>query len=353
MGLSHGVADAAAGFLLGILPHQTSWQQTSLLILLYNLLAFGHQPIAGIVTDRWQCPRAAVWVGLGCLVLAVLLSQYQPQGAIMLAGIGSAAFHVGGGALATLSTPHQTLGAGLFTAPGVVGLAIGGALGIANDSAQGTLILLLLSCSGALLACKLPTISYSCEIDHPKAFQFPAKNQNPKSQIQNLEFVDRDWLLLVLLSAIALNSVVWTGFQFLLLGKTSVLVAVAIAAAIGKLGGSILAEWWGWRRWSISALILAIPLLVLGESHLVTLLPGVALLQSTVPVTLTATVCLMPHQPATASSLALGLAIIVSGILVLGGVSVMLGITGTVIGGVVLTIAAIAWSIREQEQIEN
>jgi FSR family fosmidomycin resistance protein-like MFS transporter len=336
-----------------MLPHQMSWQQTSLLILLYNLLAFGHQPIAGVVTDRWQRPRVAVWVGLGCLVLAVLLSQPQPQVAIVLAGIGSAAFHVGGGALATLATPNQTLGAGLFTAPGVVGLAIGGALGIANYPAQGMLILLLLGLSGVLLPCKLPTVHDSAEISHHKASQLSAKNPNPKSPIQNPKSIDRDWLLLVLLSAIALNSVVWTGFQFFLLGKTSVLIAMAIAAAIGKLGGSILAEMWGWRRGSISALVVAMPLLILGESHLVALLAGVALLQSTVPVTLTATVRLMPQQPATASSLALGLAIVISGVLVMGGVTVALGMTATVICGVPLTIVAIAWSMREPEQLEN
>ena len=49
-----------------------------------------------------------------------------------LAGIGSAAFHVGAGALTLRSCGGRSDGAGLFAAPGVVGLAIGGALAVSG-----------------------------------------------------------------------------------------------------------------------------------------------------------------------------------------------------------------------------
>lgn len=46
-------------------------------------------------------------------------------------------FHVGGGAIAVWETPQSTLGAGLFATPGVVGLAVGGGLGLAEYEGTG------------------------------------------------------------------------------------------------------------------------------------------------------------------------------------------------------------------------
>jgi len=74
-----------------------------------------------------------------------------------------------------------------------------------------------------------------------------------------------------------------------------------------------LADWLGWQRWAVVALLVATPLLVFGGQNLGTLLPGVALLQSVTPLALAATGKLRPQQPATAADLALGLAIAIGG----------------------------------------
>jgi len=120
-------------------------------------------------------------------------------------------------------------------------------------------------------------------------------------------------LILLLLAAIALRSSIWNVFQFLLEGQLTVLLALAAAAATGKLLGGILADWLGWQRWAVVAILVATPLLVFGGQNLVTLLPGVALLQSVTPLALAATGKLLPQQPATAAGLALGLAIAIGG----------------------------------------
>ncbi len=133
-----------------------------------------------------------------------------------------------------------------------------------------------------------------------------------------------DWVMLLLLSAIALRSTVWTSFQFILQARLAPIILMAIAAAGGKVLGGISAERWGWRPWTVTSLSIATILLALGGENLFTLLPGLALLQSSIPITLAATARLMPQKPATAAGLTLGLGIIIGGIPVIGGLSYLI-----------------------------
>lgn len=335
LGIAHGIADATAGFLLSSLSHTVSLEQTSWLIILYNILGFGYQPLAGIVTDRLKRPRLSVLIGLLLLLLAIVIVSWQSQFAVILAGLGSATFHVGGGALALASTPDRTTGLGIFAAPGVVGLAIGGALGLTGYSATVPLILLLGGIMAVIAGMKLP--------------KFP--DNNPNSKIQNPKL--DDWVMLVLISAIALTSTVWTSFQFLLQTHLDIIIALAVAAAIAKVLGGILAQRWGWRRWTISSLTVAALLFIFGGQHRLTLLFSLALLQSNIPVTLAATAQLMPNQPATASGFALGLAILVGGIPILGGLSHIVGIPAISALVVIVTALSLNWVFQSTRSNER
>ena len=105
LGLAHGISDGAAGLLLGSLNHALALWQVGLLVLIYNALAFGGQPVAGFVVDQLHQPKLAAGVGLVTMSLALLVAPWQPAIAAGIAGIGSALFHVGGGALALARTP--------------------------------------------------------------------------------------------------------------------------------------------------------------------------------------------------------------------------------------------------------
>lgn len=328
LGISHGVADAAAGFLLGNLPRTMSLEQASWLIILYNILGFGYQPLAGIVTDKLKRPRESVLVGLFLLLLALVVAGWQSQLAVVLAGMGSAAFHVGGGSLALSATPNRTTGPGFFAAPGGVGLAVGGTLGWTGYSVTVPLILLLGIMIGVMVLLNLPKFPHS----NPK-FQIP----NPKSD---------DWVMLVLLVAIALISTVWTSFQFLLQTHLKFIIALAVAAAIAKICGALLAQQWGWRRWIVGAFTVATLLLLLGGKNPLTLLLSLALLQSSIPITLAATAQIMPQQPATAAGLALGLAIIIGGIPVMGGLSTLVGTPTISALVVIVTAVSLCWVFK-------
>lgn len=327
LGLDHGIADAAAGFILGCLPQSHSLEDASLLIILYNILGFGYQPVVGLFADRFQKHKVSILAGLFCLLIALAFSRLSLPIiiAIILAGVGSAAFHIGGGALAINSTPDRTTGPGIFAAPGVVGLAIGGILGLTGYDIARLLAVLLGMTILVTALIKVPRVAEAEESDRP------AK----KSE-------QRDWVVLGFVSAIAIISTLWTSFQFLLQTQLKVILFMAILAAISKIIGGIIADRWGWKNLTIRSLLIAAFLLATRRQNSLNLILGLGLLQASIPVSLTAMATLMPKHPATAASFVLGLAIFIGSIPIMGGLSYLTG-TPTVAAAIALTAALLLW----------
>jgi MFS transporter, FSR family, fosmidomycin resistance protein len=352
LGLAHGVADGAAGLLLGMLGQRMPLEQVALLVLAYNVLAFGGQPLAGVLADRTGKPRAAALAGLALLGVALVGFAGQPQLAVALAGLGSAAFHIGGGALALCATRGRAAGPGLFAAPGVIGLAVGGALAAAGYPAIWPFFALLGVLAIAIARLELPALPYQEENQKPRTENHPTATGSRFSILGSrveLLFEGHDLVMLVLLAAIALRSAVWSSLQFLFEGRYELLIAMAVAAALGKILGGVLADRVGWRRWTLGALALAAPLLAIGGQSLIALLAGVALLQSATPAALAATARLLPHYPATAAGLALGLAIALGGLLPAGGLSSGISAPPILTGVLLAAALAIWWAIKQAE----
>ena len=303
LGLAHGVADGAAGLLLGRLPRALDLGAVALLVLLYNVLAFGAQPVVGLVTDHLRRPRLVALGALGLLAAGLLLGPMSPPLAVAVMGLGSACFHVAGGALALCATKGKAAGAGLFAAPGVLGLALGGYLAVTTAAPAWPFLALLALLAAAVGALGEPALPYAAADAEPA-------------------FERHDLIMLVLLAGIALRSLVWSTLQYVFAARVDVLVLLALAAMTGKVLGGLLADRVGWRRWALLALGGAAAVLTAGQGSLPLTLLGVALLQSATPAALAATLRLMPRQPATAAGLGLGLAIAA------GGLPLMLGAGG-------------------------
>ena len=328
LGLAHGVADGTAGLLLGTLSQTILLREAALLVLIYNLLAFGGQPVAGLITDRLQRPRWVALIGLSLLGVALLVAPLHLAGAIMLAGLGSAAFHVGGGALALGHTQNQAAGPGLFAAPGVAGLALGGAIAVLHGFVIWPFLLGLLALMMVLIKLPLPRLSYPNQADEEPLFE------------------GHDWIMLVLLVAIALRSAVWNIFQMIEAGHLTMLIWLGLAAMVGKIGGGLLADWLGWRRWAVSVLFVATPLLTLGGEYLITLSLGIALLQSATPAMLALSARLAPRQPATVSGLVFGLAIALGGVPFLAGPLPVLRAPPTILAVGISAALVLWWATR-------
>jgi MFS transporter, FSR family, fosmidomycin resistance protein len=139
-----------------------------------------------------------------------------------------------------------------------------------------------------------------------------------------------------LLTAVALRSLLWTSFQFASAGQITALIALGVAAGIGKIVGGFAAERLGYRRWTLLSLLVAAPLIAFAGKKLALLLPGVALLQSSIPCSIAAMARLLPARPATATGLVLGLAV------ALGGLPSLLAIPQALTPAVALAIILVA-----------
>lgn len=126
-GAAHFLVDFGCALLLlgRICPE---WDPASA-ILLYNFLAFAVQMPIGLLADRYG--RCHLFAAAGCLL--VVCGWVLPPGlaAVMAAGLGNAAFHVGGG-LHTLNESGNRAGPlGVFVSPGAFGVYLGGVLAAA------------------------------------------------------------------------------------------------------------------------------------------------------------------------------------------------------------------------------
>jgi FSR family fosmidomycin resistance protein-like MFS transporter len=348
LGLAHGAADGSAGLLLGGLALRMPQGQVALLVLVYNALAFGAQPLAGLLADRVERPRASALAGLALLGAALLAFGAQPQLAVALAGLGSAAFHVGAGALALGATRGRAAGPGLFAAPGVVGLALGGALAAAGVLPVIPALALIGALGFAIARLGLPELLYQTQNQEPRTENHPNAIGSQFSVLGSQSeplFDGHDLVMLVLLAAIALRSAVWSSLELAFAGRYDLLLALALSAALGKALGGALADRVGWRRWALGALGLAAPLLALGGRSPIALLAGVALLQSATPVALAAIAGRLPRYPATAAGLALGLAIAIGGLPPLGGLGPWMTAPPVAASALIAAALALWWAL--------
>lgn len=294
LGLAHGVSDAAAGFLI-VQVLQLSVDNGVWLILLYNGLAFGLQPLAGLILDRLGQYQRGAAVGLFLTAAGFIVIRPSLPLGMLLVGLGSAFLHAGGGAVSITSTPGRASGPGIFASFGVMGLALGAQLGFYSSAITTTGFVISLSVLAIL-------IWFSFIV-------FPDNSPGKQSNASTTEI-----FVLGLILAVALRSFVWTGFQADVPGYTQLALYMALAAGAGKLLGGFLSDRFGWRNWALSALLLSTFFLVAYENSILILILGVFLLQSLTPLSLAAMGRFLPSAPGLAASLVLGLSLLIGGI---------------------------------------
>lgn len=301
LGLTHGISDCISGYMIGSLTGKMAGSVLITLILVYNVLAFGGQTPFGILLDRLGGVKRAALISAGLVALGMLLFGFSPVAAIVLAGLGSAGFHVAGGAATLRADEGHAAGPGIFAAPGVMGLILGGYFAHIGLPVHWFLF-------GGMIAMILLLGNIT----------FPPLRSPQTSEQHTFEF--HDILMLVLLLAIAFRSAIWNVINVVHQGDHELLLAIGIAAMVGKVSGGFVADIVGWKNYAIGALGLAVPALALGGDQPVLLVAGIALLQSATPVAIAAMHRTMPGSPATAAGVALGLGIAVGGIPMYSGV---------------------------------
>lgn len=299
LGIGHGFSDAAAGYLMGNLTHQADFSQIGGVVMLYNVLAFGGQLPAGIWLDRLGRYKEAAIMSLAIMIVALGFSGTNVWVFTILAGISSAFFHVAGGGITLMSFPQRARFVGIFSAFGVMGLALGGWAAAMNWV---WVQYLLMSGLGMVLL----FLGWA---------NYPSFQKNKIASKEQPLLDSHDYLMILLLVAIAMRSAVWNFIQLLYAQQYEWLLYIALAAMVGKLAGGWLTDRIGWRLYTLTALMVAIPALTWGYRKLFWLMLGTGLLQSVTPVSVVALQRIFPKLPATVSGAAFGLAIALGGVI--------------------------------------
>ena len=269
--------------------------------LVYDVLAFGAQPLVGAVADRLR-GGPVVLVGLGLTGCAVGLASLGGSGDVALglatvavAGVGNAVTHVGAGAVVLRGDLTRATPAGMLVAPGALGLGLG--LWFGRDPGLGpTWWVVGPLAAAAVLVARLHRAG---RLESPfAATSGPGERVLPPPR--HLLAVAAGGLLLV---SVAIRSLVGASASHGYAGGAWLALGIPLVACAGKALGGMVADRAGWLPTTVLALLACLPLLAVQHSHPGLLLLGLLVFQTTMPVTLVAVGRLLPGRPATAFAL--------------------------------------------------
>ena len=138
-GLIHMAVDLSCAFLMYAFvvggEHWYIW------LLAYNFCAFALQMPIGAGADRLDRNSLVATGGCGGVLCGLVLAMAgMPSMASVIAGIGNACFHVGGGIDVMNRSGNRAALLGMFVAPGALGIVLGSSIGrYGNRITEGTM----------------------------------------------------------------------------------------------------------------------------------------------------------------------------------------------------------------------
>ncbi|HYC40920.1 MAG TPA: MFS transporter [Chitinophagaceae bacterium] len=297
LAFGHGLNDCIAGFFLGRLVQiESSIVQAGLGLFMYNVLAFGGQYPVALWLEKLGKPRQVLLLAYALNAAAIGLFFFTPQLPVLLAGIASALYHVAGGSVC--AKENRSTNIGVFAAPGVAGLIFGG------YAAHAGLDLLPWLLGTAMLMLFMLN-----------RFRFPIGGVSDDNNPRAFHLDRHDLVMILLLTVIALRSVIWNLFQLIHDREYEWLLAIAGAAFAGKIIGGWVADRIGWKLYVYLSLATATPLLTFFRKDLVLFCIGIALLQSGIPATTSLLIQSTKGKTERAVALSFGTAIILGAVI--------------------------------------
>jgi MFS transporter, FSR family, fosmidomycin resistance protein len=289
LGVAHAIVDASTVTAVMRASHAgpVTPQLAFAVVLGYDVIAFGSQVVFGWLTDRYSTPKLAMLAGLALTLAALGLYPVNPLATMICAGLGNALFHLGAGASVLRGGLDRAAPAGIYVAPGALGLGFG--LYYGSRQQTGSMWpLLLLVVVALLLVARYRGLGARRGLD----LAFASGLHQPKIRYAYLA-------VSLLLVSIAVRSLVGLSAARGYARTELLVLGIPLAAFLGKSLGGYLADRLGWIETSVVALLLSIPPIVFAAPAL-WLLVGLFVFQMTMPVTLTAVARLLPHRLATA-----------------------------------------------------
>lgn len=293
-GALHGLNDFAAGFMLAnyTLTHKNN--DSLLFIVIYAIIGFGGQLPVGFWLDHKKQVKPFAFASLILLPVAVMAYFTSAETGIIVSGFASAFVHVTGGAICLQVNENKTGPLALFTAPGVLGLTLGGVLAQYGTWQLAIIGAMILPVGFLIIKTKLPAYR---------------QQQHKQSELDA-----HDWLMLSILLIMCFRSFIFDVINRVAHDFHHGALIIGIAAFAGKIIGGFVADKIGWKKFVYISLPLALLLFQFGKENIYALAFGIACLQSSVPITLLLMARSLPQYPATATALSLGTSIALAGL---------------------------------------
>lgn len=281
---SHFCVDFACFFVLfGVFKvSQNNLQDVTIGFLIYNIIAFGLQPIIGKICD--DNPRIPIGI-IGCFIVLIgLFLTSIPWTSLIMCAFGNACFHIGGGIDSLVFAKDKMARSGIFVSSGALGVFFGTLIGN-SDKTLTYIPIALIVASITLLAlfAVRHDDSYVCDIDEASEFSYAI-------------------VLPLIFASIMIRS--YVGGIIPMEWKTASLAFLpAFSSCFGKAIGGILGDKFGAKNVGFIALILSIPFLCFGKNIVLISVIGIVLFNITMPITLAVIASKLPYNPGLAFGL--------------------------------------------------
>ncbi|MBQ8812901.1 MAG: hypothetical protein IJZ85_00160 [Lachnospiraceae bacterium] len=247
----------------------------ALCVLFYNFCAFALQMPFGLLADSWN--RNSIVAAVGCFLVALAYFVPFPMLTAIIAGMGNALFHLGGGIDTLNHSEKKATALGIFVSPGAIGLYLGTLWGKSGTvSVWLGIIPLILVGLLILLICRQPGKGFTSE----------------NALVSPDTVISAKWLIPLFL-VVVLRSYMGMNQQFAWKSEGSWAWILIFALALGKMAGGILMDRMGARKASLYTLIGA-AILYLLSGHPIPGVLSVFLFNMTMPVTLWAVAKITP-----------------------------------------------------------
>jgi FSR family fosmidomycin resistance protein-like MFS transporter len=275
--VTHALVDgacAATVLTLGSLGHIES-QDLFYPIVVYSTVAFATQPLFGLLVDAYKTPALAAVCGVLLIAASTLLIP-MPYLAALVAGIGNALFHVGGGVISLSLTPGKAALPGIYVAPGAMGLLIGTLIGRGGHFVAWPFVALLVGSAVLMLRTPAPEIG--------------AHRRLPG----NLRWFEA--VILLLLVSIGIRGIVGLSLDMDWKSDVVLLIILTCGVVLGKALGGVLGDRYGWTRVALTGLMVSAPLLAFFPHVPSVAIVGAVFFNLTMPITLTCLAEMLPGK---------------------------------------------------------
>ncbi|HEY3728063.1 MAG TPA: MFS transporter [Solirubrobacteraceae bacterium] len=272
----HLFTDVSQGAIPALLPfliarHNLNYASASALILAATIASSVIQPLFGHLSDRrslpWLMPIGPVLGGIGVALIGIAPSYGLTFAAVVLSGVGVAAYHPEGSRFANyVSGARRSSGMSFFSVGGNIGFALGPVLV--------TPLVLVFGLAGTLLVV-IPTSLMGLVLIHELPRLKGFREDLVGGRVQRSDATDHWGPFTILGIVIALRSFVYFGFVTFIplyyihvLGTSkatgsAALSVMLVGGAIGTLVGGRLADRFG-RRAVLRGSMLVLPPLIVG-----------------------------------------------------------------------------------------